>query len=89
MTLGKVDSDKNHIPLENKNESYEGKKKIESRKGERLDNSQEDNEFQRNSKLGQSADDPALIPSNYLTDSLLIEVMIFCGWIQSRNNECG
>jgi len=36
-----------------------GGKKIESRKEERLDSSQEDNEFQRNSKLGQSADDPA------------------------------
>ena len=59
VTLAKVDSDKNHIPLENKNLSYEGGKKIESRKEERLDSSQEDNEFQRNSKLGQSADDPA------------------------------
>jgi hypothetical protein len=60
--LGKVDSDKNHIPLVNKNQSYE-EKKIESKKGEKLDDSQEDSELQRNSKLGKSADDPALIPS--------------------------
>ena len=35
MKLGKMDSDKNHIPLVNKNQSYE-KKKIESKKGEKL-----------------------------------------------------
>jgi hypothetical protein len=62
MKLGKVDCDKNHIPLVNKYPSYE-EKKLDSTKGEKLDNSQENSEFQINSKLGQSADDPALIPS--------------------------
>jgi hypothetical protein len=62
MKLSKVYSDKNHIPLINKNQSYD-EKNIELRKGERLGDSQEDSKFQRNSKLGQSADDPALIPS--------------------------
>jgi len=61
MKLGKVDSDKNHIALVNINQSYE-EKKIDLRKGERPDDSQEDSDFQRNSKLEhQSAVDPASI----------------------------
>ena len=66
-----------------------GGKKIESRKEERLDSSQEDNEFQRNSKLGQSADDPAQIPFK-LSHRLLTNISDdLYGWIRSGNNECG
>jgi hypothetical protein len=89
MKLVIVDSDKNHIALININQSYE-EKKIDSRKGKRQDDSREDSDFQRNSKLEQSAVDPAVrpsklsrrLPSNRSDD-------FFYGWIPSGNNECG
>jgi hypothetical protein len=47
-----MDRKKNHIPLANKNQSYE-KKKVDKRKGKTPDDSQEDSDLQRNSVLGQ------------------------------------
>lgn len=52
---------KNHIPLANKNQSYE-KKKIYTRKEKSQDGSQEDRELQRNSVQGQSDDEPTFLP---------------------------
>jgi hypothetical protein len=53
---------KNHIPLANKNQSYE-KKKIYTRKEKSTDDSQEDRELQRNSVQGHSDDEPSFVPS--------------------------
>jgi hypothetical protein len=54
--------EKNHIPLANKNQSYE-KKKIDIRKRKSPDDSQEDRELQRSSVQGQSDDQPFFVPS--------------------------
>ena len=53
---------KNHIPLANKNQSYE-KKNIDTRKKKSTDDSQEDRELQRKSVKGQSDDEPSFVPS--------------------------
>jgi hypothetical protein len=52
---------KDHIPLANKNQSYE-KEKTDTRKQKSPD-SQEDRELQRNSVQGLSDDEPSFVPS--------------------------
>lgn len=57
-----MDREKNHIPLANKNQSYE-KKNTDTWKDKKPDISQEDSDLQRNRVVGQSDDKAAFIPS--------------------------
>ena len=84
MALGKVDSDKNHIPLENKNQSYEErKKKLNQQRAKDWTLVKKTTNFKEIANQGRVQMIQPWYLLNYFADYLQIEVMIFL-WMDSQ-----